>query len=809
MILDEMTLHEEEWGGLSTDRYNNVFSLAVFVQYLDELIVAQPANTFLQQSKQNIDQYFPTGDYCIPHDRVKEYESVYKTIYQLLTAPTVDSNQFYWGMALPLSPQVVYGTDALDRLIGESSDKKLVGIDNFKTDCPLSETEVKKILIYAILIKRLYNIEIFNTSAMVFKIDKDHKEKYYQVEFDDRFIQVEFEGELPDIDNTIVEMENLSKESTLEWLEQHLPLDKATFTGFSLLEIEEVTVKVQEEHLRTLFLTSDLGMGSQNEILNTIRQLSGCESLDILLLPILQLNHQLVTNVWQNIWPKIQELLDKYHIESLAFNDAVAQYANNPRLIVRGNMQQRKSQNTDVSVLAGAGIMDGLIINPVFSKEKLVGIILIASKTQEPISDRLLQYIGESLPLLQNLFESVNRNYLNELGKVIRTKFTSIQPSVEWRFNEVALQYLSDKLVDKHPVLAPIKFDDIYPIYGAIDFRNSTLERNLAQTNDWILQLQYLENTISDLQKIVSIDLLNEWKFRARHWIEKLKKDNSASNETGINLFLEKESLDMLRQLETADARATAIIQPYLEQTKPHGIFHKNSEALEKTFKLLNANIASILDQMNDKLQETYPCYFERYRTDGIEFNVYIGQSITPTKPFNKIYLKNVQLWQLSTMALIARVTDNGQKEFPVEIQTTQLIFVHSHTISVSFRMDERRFDVEGGYNIRYEIIKKRIDKAVVKKTGERLTQPGKIAIVYAQKEDVEDYLIHINYLQKMDILDANMEMLELEDMQGVFGLKALRVGVANRKILEIGKSSSLLETTTSSSKNLSVPEQN
>ncbi|WP_447642728.1 MULTISPECIES: hypothetical protein [Chitinophagaceae] len=799
MILGEIQLHNEKWMALPFDGPNIIFSLEVFVRYLDERIVAQPANLFLQQSKQNIDQYFGQGDYRIPKDQLQNYEPVYKIVYQLLTAPTIDANQFYWGMALPLSPQVVYGTNALDRLIGEAADKQFVGTENFKMDCTLAETEVKKILIYAVLIKRLYNIQIFNTSAMVFKISKEHIEQYYQVEFNDQFIQVEFEGALPEINSTIVEMENLSKESTLAWLEQHLPLHKITFTGFSLLAIEEVTEKVQKEHLRTLLLASDLGIESQNEILKTLRQLSGCESLDILLLPMLQLNHQLVTNVWQNIQPKIQELLVKYHIEPQAFDDAVAQYANNPRLIVRGNMQQQKAQNTDVSVLSGSGIMDGLIIYPVFSKEKLVGIILIASKMQETISDMLLQHIGKFLPLLQNLFETINSNYLNALGKIIRTKFTSIQPSVEWKFNEVALQYLSDKFRERHPVLSPIRFDDIYPMYGAIDFRNSTLERNLAQANDWIVQLQYLENTISDLQKIVSIDLLNEWKFRAHHWIEILEKDKGVSNETGISLFLEKESLDMLQQLATTDARVGPIIQPYLEQAKPHGLFHKNSEALEKTFKSLNASIASILDQMNDKLQETYPCYFERYRTDGMEFNIYIGQSITPTKPFNKIYLRNVQLWQLTTMALIARITGSRQKEFPVEIQTTQLIFVHNHTISVSFRMDERRFDVEGSYNIRYEIIKKRIDKAFVKKTGERLTQPGKIAIVYAQKEDIEDYLIHINYLQKMDILAPNIEMLELEDMQGVFGLKALRIGVANKTLLEIGKSASLLETTAAS----------
>jgi hypothetical protein len=50
--------------------------------------------------------------------------------------------------------------------------------------------------------------------------------------------------------------------------------------------------------------------------------------------------------------------------------------------------------------------------------------------------------------------------------------------------------------------------------------------------------------------------------------------------------------------------------------------------------------------------------------------------------------------------------------------------------------MDEKRFDVDGAYNSRYEVIKKRIDKAYIKNTTERITQPGKICIVYSSNED-------------------------------------------------------------------------
>jgi hypothetical protein len=114
--------------------------------------------------------------------------------------------------------------------------------------------------------------------------------------------------------------------------------------------------------------------------------------------------------------------------------------------------------------------------------------------------------------------------------------------------------------------------------------------------------------------------------------------------------------------------------------------------------------------------------------------------------------------------------------EHPLEIAS--LILIHSTPLSIKFRMDEKRFDVDGAYNIRYEIIKKRIDKALIKNSNERLTQPGKIAIVYSQKKDAEEYLKYIKHLQSKKYLLNNVEKIDIEDLQGTTGLKALRVSV-------------------------------
>jgi hypothetical protein len=90
--------------------------------------------------------------------------------------------------------------------------------------------------------------------------------------------------------------------------------------------------------------------------------------------------------------------------------------------------------------------------------------------------------------------------------------------------------------------------------------------------------------------------------------------------------------------------------------------------------------------------------------------------------------------------------------------------------------MDEKRFDVDGSYNARFEIIKKRIDKAYLKGTLQRLTEAGKLALVYSDEAEATEYIRFIKELNSKDFLNDEIENVDIEDLQGVTGLKALRV---------------------------------
>ncbi len=103
-----------------------------------------------------------------------------------------------------------------------------------------------------------------------------------------------------------------------------------------------------------------------------------------------------------------------------------------------------------------------------------------------------------------------------------------------------------------------------------------------------------------------------------------------------------------------------------------------------------------------------------------------------------------------------------------------------SSPLSIRFRMDEKRFDVDGSYNARYEVIKKRIDKAFILGTTKRITEKEKITIVYSNAIEEKEYLNYIKYLQHINLLEENIELFDVQELQGVSGLKAIRVKVVN-----------------------------
>ncbi|MEP5610704.1 MAG: GAF domain-containing protein, partial [Cyclobacteriaceae bacterium] len=263
--------------------------------------------------------------------------------------------------------------------------------------------------------------------------------------------------------------------------------------------------------------------------------------------------------------------------------------------------------------------------------------------------------------------------------------------------------------------------------------------------------------------------------------------------------FIKSDVYPVFTHIGKSDSALQKLVDQYNELLDPElNTIYEERKKYDSSVNLINQRLASYLDDKQVVAQEMFPHYFERYKTDGVEYNIYIGQSISKDAQFDPIYLKNLRLWQLLVMCEMENEFRSMQKELNTSIEIASLVLVYNTPISVHFRMDEKQFDVEGAYNARYEIIKKRVDKANIKGTNERITQPGKIAIIYSQDSDAKEYRKYLEFLAAKGHVKKGFEDVALEDLQGVSGLRALRVEVAFAGELTVDELIQEIESTSS-----------
>jgi hypothetical protein len=106
-------------------------------------------------------------------------------------------------------------------------------------------------------------------------------------------------------------------------------------------------------------------------------------------------------------------------------------------------------------------------------------------------------------------------------------------------------------------------------------------------------------------------------------------------------------------------------------------------------------------------------------------------------------------------------------------LEVTHLVLVQDLTVDIFHDENtEKLFDVRGTRDIRYEIVKKRIDKAVDEKNRKRITQPGMLTLVYSTEEEWSEYQEYLRYLARENWVGTEIESGTIEPLQGITGLK-------------------------------------
>ncbi len=714
----------------------------------------------------------PIEDYNSAEKDMDLVETLVSTIFP----PSTTSNQGMYAVSIPFHSEIIYASPSFESQFVRN------GTNAITFDAPKTREEISKaalVLAYNIILKKFYNqaLPLNSVSVHPFKNEMGLT-RYFEVRLNAQFTDVSIANKNYQLPSDFSTQQTLDPEE----MQELFPLSNFLFEGLMVIEVNDVTQEQVMVEIKSslLNINSFTDTAVYDELQQHVQSLIGLKNVQIGITPFFKRNgfylytealykNSLLFRTEESIAnkEKISELCQETFSESLQcilyeiMNEAST--LSNPLLKYYYDMGARS-----------------LCICPLKKDDgTLVGLLEVLSLKSGQLQLPHLTSIQPAIPLFALALEKNEESLELQIDKTIKEHFTAIQPAVEWKFTEAAFHYLQHRQQSELAKMPNIGFDDVYPLYAAIDIRNSSSERNQSIQLDLLEQLEMAKNVLDKAARIINFPLLNETRFRIEKYIASVSDTLLSEEELMIYDFLQHDLDDMFRNLRKSKPELKKWIDEYFKELDPQRkiIYHRRRE-YEESITRINDVLDRFIDNEQVEAQEIYPHYFERYVTDGIEFNIYVGQSLSPQRPFNEMYVRNLKLWQLTMLVKASRITNTLEKRLSLPLRTTQLVLAHSIPISVSFRRKERKFDVDGAYNIRYEIVKKRIDKVHIKDSDERLTQPGTIAIVYSQHKELEEYLQFIEFLQNEKLLGENVEHLELEDTQGISGLKAVRVDV-------------------------------
>lgn len=709
-------------------------------------------------------------------DDLIKYKDTLELIYTILTPLMANEKDLLWALSTPVPDKIFFSTDAFFDVLSLHGNEKAKSFEN-----ELSKEKQQLQFIYRMILDRFYNYTTILKNEILYAYTNPETRltQYYNINADTQFIDITYEGVLPELNFEIVAAQ-IQDGNEIDYLQEVIPLSKFKFDGFTVISLTDVTLPHAIEGIRSALVNHTYESEAYEHVIQALKTLAGDGRIEFGLLPFLMVNNKFVFDNDKDSQSILINSGKKHELQEEMFYALVDDYKDNPRPVFFNNLTDEKIQRFPFLDVLRKNDVRSYSFFPIYYNNQLAGVMEIYSKQDLEVDEKLITRLHSALPLLGQLLQYRIEEFNLQMDEILKDKFTALQPSVQWKFNQVVWDFLKkSKGKKKAQEIETVTFKGLYPLFGAIDIRNSTIERNFALKEDLKVQLAKLSETLSALRLIVHLDLIDKILFNCKDWLKRIDDFISSSEEALLNEFLELEVYPVLTHIEKGHANTADIIRAYFKFINPaRGEAFEHRRTLETSMQFINNAVGEYLEEAQNTLQFTYPCYFAKFRTDGVEYDIYIGQDIAPDQPFDLLYLKNIRLWQLTAMVEVARLTNSLVSQMPRALLTTQLIFIHSNPIDISFRNDERRFDVEGAYNIRYEVVKKRIDKVLVKGTSERLTQPGKISLVYFNTYEANEYREYIKYLQEQGFLQDDLETLDLEELQGVSGLKALRVGV-------------------------------
>lgn len=710
---------------------------------------------------------------------LSKYESILKILLADLFPKALTNNEIK-AITIPFHTYVFNHTERFKKILSDAGINFEFNIRDFSED-------YLYIMNCCVIISKYFGYRVDIDFPLFIDIpDADKITHHYRVTFNAEFIDF-----IPTERAKILSEEEIYElldnvENIALWKEK-FPEESWILKGFSIMSLYDATT----ENAVSSFKSNLLKIGSKSqkfeEMEAIFKSIYKIPDLKIGFTPFNDRNKNIFYNMPTDVYSHLLYDSSLEECKNLLCNESFKKLTIDKQYLVVSDIDLYEKSNPEEARLINhlkKQNVKSFIFVPLVENETFFGILELSSSQPRVLNSVNANKLSYVLPLIR---ETVSRAYSemeNEVEAVIQKEYTAIHPSVKWKFQEEVANYINTKYQDKDYTLKDIVFKDVYPLYGQIDVQGSSNSRNKAIQEDLKAQINTLILILERINDQKKLPFIEQKLFELKNHLSEVDTFFFSDSEHRTLDYIQKEIdpilLNFVKSNSSKDPLTTKLIQSYFREIDTNnGAFYQSRKMFDESVAVVNKKLAAIIDEKQIEAQSYFPHYYERFKTDGIEHNMYMGASIAPTLNFEKYYLYNLRLWQMQVMCEMENYFQTLKPKLSYEMEVSSLILVFAIPISIRFRMDEKQFDIDGSYNVRYEIAKKRIDKAKIKNSEERITQKGKLVIVYSQHQEEAEYLGYIKLLQHKGLLSEEVEKLEVEDLQGLVGMKALRVGIS------------------------------
>ncbi len=374
----------------------------------------------------------------------------------------------------------------------------------------------------------------FEKSVIIEQTGDNGLTRYFQLRAHFDHFELKVPKKLPKISDEA--WEKLAMElDDLELWKRTLPLDEFEMYGLIVYEATDITEEMTLSAIKQELVAKDPLQDSQrfSRIQNHFRMLLGVDDLGLLVMGsrdglLLELSPgDKTTQDWrtvdlatihQKLSPTCQSTLREGRpivIEDLHKADLCSQ------VMVEASQKGARSY----------------LMMPLFFEGQKVGVFTFTSRVAHAFNNLTPYRLQEVTPLLALAVRRTWDSFQHRVEAIIRERFTALHPAVEWKFRQQALEVLRTDH-DLEVLGQDIVFQNVYPLFGASDVRNSTVIRNETIQQDLSLQLRLASHILEAAYAERRLTYLSSRRYRLKQWLAHLEHGLDSGDEPRIIEFL-------------------------------------------------------------------------------------------------------------------------------------------------------------------------------------------------------------------------------------------------------------------------------